>query len=154
MGNCLSSSSSEGATSQEIDKQIKSDRTRLNNEVKLLLLGAGESGKSTILKQMKILHQGGYSEAEREAFREIIWSNTIQSMQVLLRGLKTLSPPIEVSDAAFEKLAEHILSLSSQGEDFVFTPEIAKVIKQLWQHPAVAACHDRASELQLNDSAS
>ena len=31
---------------------------------------------------MKILHQGGYSETERESYREIIWSNTIQSMQV------------------------------------------------------------------------
>jgi len=39
--------------------------------VKLLLLGAGESGKSTLLKQMKVLHKGGYSEAERNDFVKV-----------------------------------------------------------------------------------
>lgn len=153
MGNCMSSGSADDKTNSEIDKQIRNDRQRLNNEVKLLLLGAGESGKSTILKQMKILHQGGYSEAERESYREIIWSNTIQSMQVLLRGMKTITPPIEFEDQTMEKKAELILGLSSQGEDFVFTPEIARVIKELWANKNVIACFERSSELQLNDSA-
>lgn len=48
----------------------------------MLLLGAGESGKSTILKQMKLIHQGSYSDKERENYKEIIYSNTVQSMHV------------------------------------------------------------------------
>jgi len=51
---------------------------------------------------MKILHQGGYSEAERESYREIIWSNTIQSMQVLVRGMKTITPTIEFEEPTME----------------------------------------------------
>jgi guanine nucleotide-binding protein subunit alpha len=43
-----------------------------------IFTGAGESGKSTILKQMKLIHDGGYSKEEREAFKEIIFSNTVQ----------------------------------------------------------------------------
>ncbi|CAG8574821.1 5706_t:CDS:2 [Acaulospora colombiana] len=37
----------------------------------MLLLGAGESGKSTILKQMKLIHDGGYSPEERDYFDSI-----------------------------------------------------------------------------------
>ena len=36
--------------------------------IKMLLLGAGESGKSTIFKQMKIINKDGYSEKERKEF--------------------------------------------------------------------------------------
>lgn len=48
----------------------------------MLLLGAGESGKSTILKQMKLIHEGSYTTEERESYKEIIYSNTVQSMHV------------------------------------------------------------------------
>jgi len=48
----------------------------------MLLLGAGESGKSTILKQMKLVYEGSYTDKERENYKEIIYSNTVQSMHV------------------------------------------------------------------------
>lgn len=41
--------------SKMIDKNLREDGEKAAREVKLLLLGAGESGKSTIVKQMKII---------------------------------------------------------------------------------------------------
>lgn len=31
---------------------------------------------------MKLIHQGSYSDKERESYKEIIYSNTVQSMHV------------------------------------------------------------------------
>ena len=43
--------------SAELDASLRADARAKKNEVKLLLLGAGESGKSTLVKQMRIIHR-------------------------------------------------------------------------------------------------
>lgn len=53
--------------------------------IKLLLLGAGESGKSTIFKQMQVINMDGYSQEEKKSFIPIIYSNIVsQSKQILM----------------------------------------------------------------------
>lgn len=47
---------------KKINKQIQQDKQVYRATHRLLLLGAGESGKSTIVKQMRILHVDGFSE--------------------------------------------------------------------------------------------
>lgn len=49
---------------------------------RLLLLGAGESGKSTIVKQMRILHINGFNEAEKMEKIKDIRKNVRDSIQV------------------------------------------------------------------------
>ena len=48
--------------------QMAKDLEAEKKIIKMLLLGAGESGKSTIFKQMKIINKDGYSEKERKEF--------------------------------------------------------------------------------------
>lgn len=60
----------------------------------LALLGAGESGKSTILKQMRLIHAAGFSAAERESFRIVVFSNVMQSMQTILEAMEYLRIPL------------------------------------------------------------
>ena len=51
---------------KRIEKQIQKDKQVYRATHRLLLLGAGESGKSTIVKQMRILHVNGFSEEEKK----------------------------------------------------------------------------------------
>lgn len=52
----------------------------------MLLLGAGESGKSTLLKQMQLVYGQTWSPDQRDEHREVVYANTIQSMQVRRRA--------------------------------------------------------------------
>lgn len=150
-----SGSSENGANSAEdkkknanIEKQIEEDRKQQQNHVKLLLLGAGESGKSTIAKQMKIIHLNGFNDEERLAFRSIIFSNVVGSIRVLVEATENLNVPIEEEnrDCARRVLEEDYFN----GE---LTPQIAQDIKQLWADSGIQAVFNRSSEFQLNDSA-
>ena len=67
-----------------IEQNLQQERNKNKNEVKLLLLGAGESGKSTVLKQMKLLHQGGFTHRERMQYGQVIWADAIESMRTLI----------------------------------------------------------------------
>lgn len=53
-------------------------------------IGAGESGKSTIVKQMKIIHESGYSREECEQYKPVVYSNTIQSLMAIIRAMGQL----------------------------------------------------------------
>ncbi|KAG9347825.1 hypothetical protein JZ751_003841, partial [Albula glossodonta] len=48
-------------TNKKIGKQLEKERRVYRSTHRLLLLGAGESGKSTIVKQMKLLHVNGFN---------------------------------------------------------------------------------------------
>lgn len=51
--------------------------------------GAGESGKSTIIKQMRIIHSGGFPEDERRQNRAVIYSNLVVAFKVLMEIMQT-----------------------------------------------------------------
>ncbi|KAI9005632.1 guanine nucleotide binding protein, alpha subunit [Hyaloraphidium curvatum] len=152
MGLCMSAEDAENKKrNDEIDLQLKKEKADLKNEIKMLLLGAGESGKSTILKQMQLIHGSGYTTEEREAFKEIIFSNTVQSMRVIMDAMETLQIELEKPENA--KHRDVILSLPNQIEADTFPADAAAAVKALWADAGVKACVARSREYQLNDSA-
>lgn len=140
------------ARNDEIDAALKKEKMNADKEIKMLLLGAGESGKSTILKQMKLIHDNGYNRDEREAFKEIIFSNTVQSMRVILEAMASMGIALGSKDN--EKHKQVILDLPNQIEGEQFPAECTAAIKALWADSGVQECFGRSREYQLNDSAS
>ena len=52
--------------------------------------GTGESGKSTFIKQMRIIHGAGYSEEDKRGFTKLVYQNIFTAMQAMLRAMETL----------------------------------------------------------------
>jgi hypothetical protein len=67
-----------------------------------IAIGAGESGKSTIAKQMKIIHLNGFSEDEKKSYKSTIYSNIIVSMRTLIEAAADLN--ITVADSVSSQL--------------------------------------------------
>eukprot|EP00158_Paraphelidium_tribonemae_P003071 Partr_v1_DN25876_c1_g1_i2_m2864 putative Guanine nucleotide binding protein (G protein) alpha len=153
MGICASKDGQEQTDKNaEIEKDLKAAKVALKNEVKMLLLGAGESGKSTILKQMQLIHGSGYSSSDRESFKEIVFSNVAQSMKVILEAMEVLK--IALVNEASAKQAAVIKELPPQLEGTETLPkEIADAVRALWADAGVKEAFGRKKEYQLNDSA-
>lgn len=52
--------------------------------------GTGESGKSTFIKQMRIIHGAGYSEEDKRGFTKLVYQNIFTAMQAMVRAMETL----------------------------------------------------------------
>ncbi|CAO3682316.1 unnamed protein product [Rhizopus stolonifer] len=150
MGLCVSSQRrAERMRSLAIDRAIKADNTRLNKEFKVLLLGSGESGKSTIFKQMKILFHGGYTPDELIKWKAIVYSNLVQSAQAFVRALYELGYPLSSEKSQYD--AQLILNYRLQES---LDPVIADAIISVWKDPGTRSLmRERSNEFYLMDSA-
>uniref|UniRef100_A0A8C2Q776 Guanine nucleotide binding protein (G protein), alpha transducing activity polypeptide 1 n=2 Tax=Cyprinus carpio TaxID=7962 RepID=A0A8C2Q776_CYPCA len=133
--------SAEEKHSRELEKKLKEDADKDARTVKLLLLGAGESGKSTIVKQMKIIHKDGYSLEECLEFIVIIYSNTMQSMLAIVRAMTTLN--ISYGDAAAQDDARKLMHLADTIEEGTMPKELSDIILRLWKDSGIQACFER-----------
>lgn len=144
----------EAVSNVAIDKSLHKEKEKLAKEIKLLLLGAGESGKSTIFRQMKIIHNNGFNEEECMMYKDIIFANCVTAMKVLVNASHKFSIPLE--DPENRDRAQRILNIDGEAVFQVgklFHDQAAKDIKFLWTDPGIQATFLRKSELQLNDSA-
>ncbi|KAG6915448.1 hypothetical protein DXG01_011448 [Tephrocybe rancida] len=114
MGACISTvDREEKARSDAIDRQIEEDGKKYKKECKILLLGSGESGKSTIVKQMKIIHQSGFSQAELEAYRPVVYKNVLDSVHGVLVYMRKLR--MDCASLKNAVLADKILAYRVPG---------------------------------------
>ncbi|KAB5522342.1 hypothetical protein PHYPO_G00158450 [Pangasianodon hypophthalmus] len=152
MDNCCMSSEEREAyrIHQDIERQLRKAKQEAQQQVKLLLLGTGESGKSTFIKQMRIIHGTGYSEDDRRAFTQSIFQNIFVAVQAMIEAMKTLQIPF-----TDDKNASYAAMLLSVTPDNVSTMDkhYAEAISSMWRDPSMQHCYDRRREYQLSDSA-
>lgn len=84
------------AASKKIERMMNSAYVMESEKIKLLLLGAGESGKSTIFKQMRVLFGAPLTDEEKNQITPVVYSNTITSMKVLVQSVIDMGYDTEV----------------------------------------------------------
>eukprot|EP00457_Paulinella_chromatophora_P005610 gb/GEZN01005627.1/.p1 GENE.gb/GEZN01005627.1/~~gb/GEZN01005627.1/.p1 ORF type:complete len:365 (-),score=62.70 gb/GEZN01005627.1/:596-1690(-) len=157
MGACGSSDDMAGKKSnQMVEDQMHTAREEEGQVHKLLLLGAGESGKSTLFKQMINIYGKGFTAKDRKAYIPIIFRNTVASVEELVKQCylaKSKGWPDECTnkDSEVEKSMQYIKEL--KYEDGTMPPELVAHIKTFWASPAAQAVYLKRSEYQLNDAA-
>ncbi|KAK2520649.1 hypothetical protein Q9233_011285 [Columba guinea] len=182
---CLGNSKTEDQRNEEkaqreankkIEKQLQKDKQVYRATHRLLLLGAGESGKSTIVKQMRILHVNGFNAEWRMGSSSAVALDKMnEKKQYDIGGVfcvmqvNTKNEQLVCTFTAYRCKATCAVLLPQDCEGFsrekkMKIQDIKNNIKEaieefyehtktLWQDEGVKACYERSNEYQLIDCA-
>lgn len=135
--------------SKAIDQGLRHDQSQDQSINKLLLLGAGESGKSTLFKQMISIYGKGYSADERKDVTVLVYGNIISTMQKLCEACEKVTQFGEVS------CPDSLKFVSNIATDEI-DEECGTHLKKLWADPVIqkifASRHNHNIQLHASDS--
>lgn len=136
--------------SKELDKKVAVWAKNFNSSFKLLLLGPAGAGKTTILKQMKIIHFEGFSLEERHQKAKEIRSNLLESVRELTACIIASGRQIEWSDADNQARLDFIngLNLDDQTYD-LYSDKIYDYSKRILTDGAVEALFAQLNQLSI-----
>jgi len=126
--------------SKKIDETIKKDKKQGREKYKLLLLGTGDAGKSTFLKQMQIIHKGGFEDTEIQRFIPILRHNCLSAMQTIVEAAKQ----VEIKFSSEQKAAVQEISQAT-----TLTDKVADKISLLASSEQVTKVLEKQTKLNL-----
>jgi len=137
------------ARSKALDNDMQKEHTVDQQINKLLLLGAGESGKSTLFKQMITIYGKGFPEAERKTYVPIIANNVISSIKTLAIQCTTWSDDLAVAEdlQGVKQFVENEL----KGDEDI-DEKLGNELFRLWNDEAIQHTFENRAHYQLNDS--
>ncbi|CAJ0939191.1 unnamed protein product, partial [Mesorhabditis belari] len=153
MGACNSQElKDQSKKSKMIDKELKKGAEGLQQ--KLLLLGPGESGKSTCLKQIQILHNNGFSKDELREKKIIVLVSTVTYMRALIQACDDFHFVLDAAQMPSREMVERH-AMADRVKDLREIPgELHEAIKKLWNDQTIHKCYEMRSSFHLPDSAS
>jgi GTPase SAR1 family protein len=144
-----------------VSSEIEADRLKDRQVKKLLLLGAGGSGKSTLFKQMQNILGDGFTEQEKKTFKPQIYEQVIEAMnlmickcQDIITGMDDLDDDQKNVDdfRISEECMPAAKSILGTRKDVKITPKIADDLKRLWQDAAIQNVYKMRSKICVPDS--
>jgi len=147
---CTASKPEKDEKTARLDAYLDQQSAVDNATFKILLLGAGESGKSTVVKQLKSIYKLPIDAVEMQSFATNIHRNTVLSMQTFIEAAMSLEIPF--TDKEDQRRATEV-------EDFVFDAETKRMpanigddIAALWACDTIQKTYERRSEFYFLDA--
>ncbi|KAJ4494701.1 G-protein alpha subunit [Lentinula edodes] len=106
--------------SEQIDEDLRLEREsmkRKRGDVKLLLLGQAESGKSTLQRQFQLMYKPHSLEQERASWRTVIYFNVVRSIKHILNTLESWDDYID-DDMALDSPTSKYMGGSRSASPF------------------------------------
>lgn len=152
MGCC--SSDEQKKEDKRLQKELADERRKDQSVKKLLFLGSGGSGKSTLFKQLRTLHGTGYVDKDRLQFKDHIFAQIVEQMRLCLECIDILKEEnsdeykdIELSEQG-KKAADELQSAPT----LQVTTQIADAIEVLWKEDAIRLIYDLRATMKIDDS--
>lgn len=147
MGNCCGNS-----RNGKIDAQLRLDDSVEKRKIKVLLLGAGESGKTTLFKQMKLLYSDthDFTPRERLKFRQIIYKNICTDVVMLLRVVRFRG--LELTSKEGKTAATYVLKNFKPRKAPEVTKEVKDLYVSIWKDETVQKVWETRDSVQVQDS--
>eukprot|EP01083_Nonionella_stella_P156164 505326_1 len=141
--------------SKNYDMAQAAEQHRQQHIKKLLLLGAGESGKSTLFKQMISIYGTGFTQEEFQNYEIVVYNNMVQAIKVLVQWTDELLTHPDIDGTAIipdhEEAKTFFQELDNQA---VVDAEFAKHLATLWGEDAgIAKTYSLRTKFQFPDSA-
>lgn len=137
------------AVHRAIQTELKRQKKREKKEIKILLLGTGESGKTTFIRQMRIIHGKGFSPEDRKTFAKCIFQNIFTAVKAMTAAMTTLKIPY--SNPENEKYAKWVQEINTV-QISQLERSYVDAIRRLWADSGIRVCYSRRCEYQLLDS--
>jgi GTPase SAR1 family protein len=119
--------------SSQIDRKVSQLRKEEDKRFKLLLLGTGESGKSTFMKQFTYLFGEGFTQQKLLEYAPVVVDNVVSFMQAICRNMHKYEEEFKSE----QDLKEEIDAMLNYKAHRFLDRNIAMVIQKLWQDQAV-----------------
>jgi len=149
MGNCFSTaevSEEDKLLHRKAEKELKETKAKLAAQVKVLLLGSGDSGKSTIVKQMRLLHNVPFTKEEVESYRQLVFHNIIEGWRALASAMETFELSVHSENSGHASLIDQADDIA---DDQPFPMHYLEPLKALWEDPNVQIAWRRGNEVAL-----
>ena len=109
----------------------------------MFLLGAAESGKSTFVKQMRIIYHEKFTEEEIMEYKKTIHENVAKGLKTLILAMDRLQIPFHDRD-----VEQDALNLVQNQHNDVSSELFSKI----WNDQGIKECFRRRAEYQIIDS--